>query len=55
MKALYIVFLVLALTSCKKEEVPTTQTSAKVYIRVESVDLDGVSTYSPIVVTNINQ
>lgn len=53
MKALYIMGLVTALASCKKEQTPAPTCPIKVYMRVESIGVDGVSTYSPIIVTNV--
>lgn len=53
MKLVYAIVLVFLLSSCKKEDTTTQPTSKKVFMRVESVSPDGISTYSPIIVTNV--
>lgn len=53
MKILYTFILLALLASCRQEEPVAPTTSKKVFMRVESVGSDGVSTYSPIIVTNI--
>ncbi len=52
MKKLLIVSLsvaMLSLSSCKKEEIPSTDTKDPILIKVVAVDLDGKETHSHII------
>lgn len=53
MKALIILVLVALLASCKKDNVSTAPATKEVFLRVEVVGEDGMSSYSPIIVTKI--
>ena len=48
MKTILILIAGVILASCNKSTTITDTTQRKIYIRIESVELDGQSSYSPI-------
>lgn len=52
-KLLVVIIAIVSLNSCKKDDTQTPNYQGRVYVKIETVDVDGVKSYSDIKTINI--